>query len=326
MTETLLRIARAVLERERKGIQQLLDQLDGPLGTAFAEAVQVIKNARGRVVVTGLGKSGIVAKKIAGTLTSLGTPAIYVHPTESLHGDLGIVSPEDVVLAVSKSGRSDEFQVLIPLLKRRGLKIIAITADPNSDLARQADVVLNIGVREEADPMNLVPTVSTTVSMALGDALAIALLYEKDFRLEDFVNLHPGGSIGKKYWYRVRDMMLTGEEHLPVVPEDASMRDVILEMTAKRGITSVVDPENRVVGVITDGDLRRLLQREPNPFHLKARDVMTRNPKIIGPDELAAVAARKMEQYGITALIVVDEERHPIGIIHLHDLMKAGVV
>ncbi len=322
MEHDILELAREVLTEEIRGLERLRDRL----GSAFWQAVQLIKGRKGRVIVTGVGKSGIVAKKIAATLTSLGTPAIYLHPTESLHGDLGIVDKDDVVLAISKSGESDEFHVLIPLLKRWGLPIIAITANPESDLAQQADLTLLIDVPKEAGPLEVVPTVSTTVTMALGDALAVALLYEKDFRLEDFVSLHPGGAIGKKLWYRVRDMMLTGSEHVPVVQTDSSMKEVILEMTTKRGITSVVDEEGRVVGVITDGDLRRLLERVSNPFHLTARDVMTTHPKVIGPDELAVTAARKMEEYGITALIVIDEERRPIGIIHLHDLMRARVV
>ncbi len=322
MEQDVLELAKEVLTEEIRGLERLRDRL----GDAFWQAVQLIKSRKGRVIVTGVGKSGIVAKKIAATLTSLGTPAIYLHPTESLHGDLGIVDKDDVVLAVSKSGESDEFQMLIPLLKRWGLPIIAITANPDSDLAQQADITILIDVPKEAGPLEVVPTVSTTVTMALGDALAVALLYEKEFRLEDFVNLHPGGAIGKKLWFRVRDMMLTGPEHVPVVHTTSSMKEVILEMTTKRGITSVINDAGEVVGVITDGDLRRLLERVSNPFHLKAQDVMTTQPKVIGPDELAVTAARKMEEYGITALIVVDEQRHPIGIIHLHDLMRSRVV
>ncbi len=322
--EDILKTAREVISAEIKGLQELLSGLD----ENFIKAVRLILNhsPQGRVIVTGVGKSGIVAKKIAATLTSMGTPAIFLHPTESLHGDLGIVGRDDVVIAISKSGESDEFRALIPLLKRWGLPIIAITANPSSQLAQLADIILDLKISHEACPYNVAPTTSTTATMALGDALAIVLMNEKGLKVEDFAALHPGGAIGKRFWLKVEDMMLTGEKYVPVVSEDASMKEVILEMTSKRGITSVVDKDNRVVGVFTDGDLRRLLEKEKDIFSFKASDVMTRNPKTITRQELAIKAARKMEEYGITALIVVDEERHPIGVIHLHDLMRARVV
>ncbi|RKY96970.1 MAG: D-arabinose 5-phosphate isomerase, partial [Candidatus Hydrothermota bacterium] len=272
--EKILAIARDVLQKEKEGIQAIIDGL----GEDFIRAVRLILSKKGRVIVTGLGKSGIVAKKIAATLTSTGTPAIYLHPTESLHGDLGIVSRDDVVLAISKSGESDEFHLLIPLLKRWNLPIIAITANKDSELAHNSDVVLEVKVDKEACPYDLAPTVSTTATMALGDALSVVLLFEKNFRLEDFAALHPGGFIGKRFWLKVEDMMLTGEKYVPVVGTDADMKQVILEMTAKRGITSVVNEEKKVVGVITDGDLRRLLERESDIFRFKASDVMNRNP------------------------------------------------
>ncbi len=322
--EEILELGRNVIRSEIKGLTELLNGL----GQSFVDAVKLIleHSPNGRVIVTGVGKSGIVGKKIAATLTSMGTPAIFLHPTESLHGDLGIVGKDDVVIAISKSGESDEFRALIPLLKRWGLPIIAITASPGSQLAQLADIVIDLSVTREACPYDIAPTTSTTATMALGDALAIVLMNEKGLKVEDFAALHPGGAIGKKFWLKVEDMMLTGEKYVPVVPEDASMKEVILEMTSKRGITSVVDSENRVVGVFTDGDLRRLLEREKDIFSLKARDVMTKNPKTIKKHELAIKAARKMEEFGITALIVVDEDKHPIGIIHLHDLMRARVV
>lgn len=322
MKETYLAWAREVLETERQGLVRLEELLD----ERFVRAVEILARCRGRVILTGVGKSGIVAKKIAATFTSTGTPAIFLHPTESLHGDLGIVHPEDVVIAISKSGQSDEFQLLIPLLKRFGLPVIAITANPESDLGKNADVVLPIPGDQEAMLGNLVPTVSTTVTMALGDALAYVLLRIKGFTVQDFAALHPGGAIGKKIWLRVRDLMLTGPEHVPIVPEDAPMRDVILEMTSKRGITSVVDESGRLVGVFTDGDLRRLLEREHEVFHFRARDVMNPNPKTARPDELAAQAAQRMAQHGINALIVVDGDRRPVGILHLHDLMRERVI
>lgn len=314
--------ARKVLRSERAG----LEELESHLNHTFVDAVQILAACRGRVILTGVGKSGIVAKKIAATLTSTGTPAIFLHPTESLHGDLGIVHPEDVVIAISKSGESDEFQILIPLLKRFGVPIIAITARPDSDLAENADVVLTIPGDQEAMLGNLVPTVSTTVTMALGDALAFVLMRLKGFTVHDFAALHPGGAIGKKIWLRVRDLMLTGPDHVPVVSQQAPMMKVILEMTSKRGITSVVDDEGRLVGVFTDGDLRRLLEREHDIFRFCAKDVMTRHPKTASPDDLAAQAAQQMVMYGITALLVVDVENRPMGILHLHDLMRERVI
>ena len=324
--EEILKIAKEAIRRERLG----LEKLEKTLGDEFVKAVELILGRNGRVIVTGIGKSGIVGKKIAATMTSLGTPAIFLHPTESLHGDLGIVSKDDVILAISKSGNSDEFYTLIPLFKRWDIPIIAITANKNSELAKHADVLIILPDVKEACPYDIAPTVSTTLTMAIGDALAIALAYVKNFKLDDFAELHPGGAIGKKFWVRVEDMMLTGEKHVPIVNEDATMEEVILEMTSKRGITSVVDKEGRVVGVFTDGDLRRLLEKElinkQDIFKLHAKDVMTRDPKVITKNELATKAARLMEQYGVTALIVVDEDRHPIGIIHLHDLMRARVV
>ncbi len=322
----ILQLAREVIEKEKVGLEKLIDTL----GDEFVRAVETILSSKGRVIVTGIGKSGIVGKKIAATMTSLGTPAIFLHPSESLHGDLGIVSKDDVVLAISKSGNSDEFNTLIPLFKRWDLPVIAITANRDSELAKHADILIEIPDVKEACPFDVAPTVSTTITMAIGDAMAIVLANQKDFKLNDFAELHPGGAIGKKIWVKVRDMMLTGKKYVPVVSEDATMEEVILEMTSKRGITSVVDKDGHVVGVFTDGDLRRLLERElvnkKDIFKLRARDVMTRNPKVITPDELATKAARLMEKYGVTALIVIDEERKPVGIIHLHDLMRERVV
>ncbi len=319
--EEILKIAREVLEKEAQGILSLKETL----GDQFVKAVRIILSKK-RVIITGIGKSGIVGKKIAATLTSMGTPSVFLHPTESLHGDLGIVGKDDVVLAISKSGQSDEFHILIPLLKRWGIPVIAITANSDSELAKNSDLVLLLPDNHEACPYDIAPTVSTTETMALGDALSVVLLYEKKLRISDFAAFHPGGTIGKRFWLRVEDMMLTGEEHVPIVSEDTGMKDVIIEMTSKRGITSVVDDNGRVVGVITDGDLRRLLEREPDIFSLKASDVMSKNPKVIDKDSLAVEAANRMERYGITALIVVDDDMKPIGIVHLHDLMRQRVV
>lgn len=324
--EKILRLAKEVIEREKAGLEKVIDSL----GDEFVKAVEIILSSKGRVIVTGIGKSGIVGKKIAATMTSLGTPAIFLHPSESLHGDLGIVSKDDVVLAISKSGNSNEFNTLIPMFKRWDLPVIAITANRDSELAKHADVLVEIPDVKEACPFDVAPTVSTTITMAIGDAMAIVLADQKNFKLDDFAALHPGGAIGKRIWIKVKDMMLTGKKYVPVVREDATMEEVILEMTSKRGITSIVDKDGRVVGVFTDGDLRRLLEKElankKDIFKLRARDVMTRNPKVITQDELATKAARLMEKYGVTALIVIDEERKPIGIIHLHDLMRERVV
>ncbi len=324
--DKILNLAREVIEKEKAGLEKLIETI----GDEFVQAIEIILSCKGRVIVTGIGKSGIVGKKIAATMTSLGTPAIFLHPSESLHGDLGIVSKDDVVLAISKSGNSDEFNTLIPLFKRWDLPVIAITANRDSELAKHADVLIEIPDVKEACPFDVAPTVSTTITMAIGDAMAIVLADQKSFNLDDFAALHPGGAIGKKIWVKVKDMMLTGKKYVPIVSEDATMEEVILEMTSKRGITSVVDKDGRVVGVFTDGDLRRLLEKElankKDIFKLKAKDVMTRNPKVITPNELATKAARLMEKYGVTALIVIDEERRPIGIIHLHDLMRERVV
>lgn len=323
MREDLIKIGSEVIETEIEGLKRLKSSL----GESFEEACNLLYSTRGRVIVSGLGKSGIIGKKIAATLTSLGTPAIFLHPTESLHGDLGIISKDDVFIGISKSGDSDEFRILIPLIKRMGVPVIAITATPDSDLSNLSDITLYVPVEKEACPYDLAPTASSTAMLTLGDALAICVMRMKNFKLEDFAAYHPGGSIGKKIWLRVKDMMLTEDSMVPKVREDASMEEVILEMTKKRGITSVVDEKGKIVGVFTDGDLRRLLEKEKSRiFDFKAKDIMNPNPKIIKPDKLAVEAARKMEKYGITALIVVDENKKVIGIIHLHDLMKAKVV
>ncbi len=323
MEKDIVEIGRNVIETEIETLKALANHLD----INFKKACRMIYSTSGRVIISGLGKSGIIGKKIAATLTSLGTPAIFLHPTESLHGDLGIISKDDVFVGISKSGESDEFRILIPLVKRIGVPVIAITASPDSDLAHLADITLYVPVEKEACPYDLAPTSSSTAMLALGDAIAITVMRMKNVKLEEFASYHPGGSIGKKIWLRVADMMLSDDAQVPRVYEDASMEQVILEMTRKRGITSVVDKSGKIKGVFTDGDLRRLLERKRDKiFAFKARDVMNPNPKTIGPERLAVEAARKMEKYGITALIVVNENNEVIGIIHLHDLMKAKVV
>ncbi|MEN3045684.1 MAG: KpsF/GutQ family sugar-phosphate isomerase [Candidatus Hydrothermales bacterium] len=320
--EKIIERAKDVLKLESEGIRKIINMLD----SEFVRAVELILSTKGKLIVTGLGKSGIVAKKIAATFTSTGTPAMYLHPSESLHGDLGVVSETDTAFFISKSGQTEELQVLFLFFKRKNIPIISLTANKESDLAKNSDVVLHVPIDKEACPYDIAPTVSTTVFLAVGDALAIVVMEQKNFKAEDLAALHPGGVIGKRFWLKVRDMMVKGKD-VPIVHKDSPMKDVIIEMTQKRGITSVVDDNGKVVGVITDGDLRRLLEKSwEKIFTYKAYEVMTTNPKIIGPDALAYAAARKMEEYKITALIVVDKENRPIGVIHLHDLMKANVI
>lgn len=320
--EKIIKKAKEVIGLEIEGLRNLFDSID----EEFLKAIELLSSCKGKIIVTGVGKSGIIAKKIASTLTSTGSPALYLHPSESLHGDIGVVGEEDVVIAISKSGRTDEIAMIISFLKRRNIPIIAITSNKDSELAKESNISIIINVKKEACPFDLAPTVSTTMTLALGDAIAIVLMDLKRFKAEDFAALHPGGDIGKRFWLKVEDMMLTGEKHVPIVKYNAPMKDVILEMTTKRGITSVVDDEGRLIGVITDGDLRRLLEKTDRVFSLTAKDVMTTNPKVIDKDSLAIIAAKKMENYGITALIVIDDERKPIGIIHLHDLMRERVI
>jgi arabinose-5-phosphate isomerase len=314
---------RRVLKIEADAIRSLRDKID----ENFARAVELIYHCKGKVVVMGVGKSGIVARKIAATLASTGTPAFFVHPVEGLHGDLGMLAKEDIVMILSNSGETDEVSRVLPLLQRYGSKLIALTGNINSHLARAGDVVLDVSVKEEACPFGLVPTASTTAAMALGDALAIALLERRGFKENDFATLHPGGNLGKK-WLKVGELMHTGEA-FPMVGEDTSMREVIFEITSKRlGVTGVVDAGGKLAGVITDGDLRRALEKYGDLLNRKASDIMTRNPKWIEEDSLAAKAVQKMEEHSITSLFVSKGggDRTPVGIIHLHDLLKAGVV
>jgi len=315
--------AKRVLKIEADAIRSLMEKID----ENFEKAVELIYRCRGKVVVMGVGKSGIVARKIAATLASTGTPAFFIHPVEGMHGDLGMLAKEDIVMILSNSGETEEISRILPLLHRHGNKIVALTGNSVSNLGRAGDVVLDVSVREEACPFGLVPTASTTVAMALGDALAIALLERRGFKEEDFANLHPGGSLGKR-WLTVEDLMHTGEA-FPMVGEDAPMREAIFEITSKRmGVTGVADAHGNLVGVITDGDLRRAVEKYGDLLNRKASEVMTRNPKWIERDSLAARAVQRMEEYSITSLFVFtsQEEGKPVGIIHLHDLLKAGVV
>jgi arabinose-5-phosphate isomerase len=313
-------LARKVLQTEAAAILALVDRLD----ERFDVAVALLRNCRGRVIVTGMGKSGIICRKIAATLTSTGTAAIFLHPAEARHGDLGMIQGDDVVVALSHSGETDEVLLLLETIRRLGAKLIAITGGPRSTLAQAADVVLDCSVAEEACPMNLVPTASTTAALAIGDALAMTLLVEKGFREEDFASLHPGGKIGKRLM-RVENLMHAGKQ-CPVVAADTRMRDVIYEMSSKGlGMTCVVDgDEDALLGIITDGDLRRRMERGGEILDLRATDVMTRNPVSIPRTMLAAAALNIMEQRKITSLVVAEtgEPKRIAGVLHIHDLWR----
>ncbi len=320
--EDLLAIARRVVAIEGAAVQALAARLDD----RFARAVDLLAACEGRVVLTGMGKSGLVARKIAATMASTGTPALYLDPAEAAHGDLGMLARGDVVVALSYSGETEELLSLLPAVKRYGLPLIAMVGNGRSTLAQQSDVWLDVSVAEEACSLNLAPTASTTAALAMGDALAVALLEERGFRAEDFAVLHPSGALGRRLLLRVQDLMHTGGE-VPVVPEAAPMKDAILEITSKRlGMTAVVDAQGRLTGILTDGDLRRAMQRFTDIFARSVAECMTRNPKRIEREALAARAVQVMEQHSITALLIVDGAGRPEGAIHLHDLLKAGVV
>ena len=313
---------RRVLDIEAAALAALRDRL----GVAFSHALDLLLACRGKVVVTGVGKSGIVCRKIAATLASTGTPAFFLHAGEGSHGDLGTLVRGDVLLAVSNSGESAEVLSLLPVARRFALPLIALCGNPESTLARSADVTLDVSVPEEACPLGLAPTASTTAQMALGDALAIALLEERGFSVDDFALLHPAGALGRKL-LRVEDLMHRGAE-LPLVPERAPLKDTVVEITSKRlGVTGVLDASGELAGIVTDGDLRRGLERAADIRSLTAADLMTRRPKTIAGGALAAEAVALMERHAITSLfILADGSRRPAGVIHLHDLLRAGVV
>ncbi|HUI68561.1 MAG TPA: KpsF/GutQ family sugar-phosphate isomerase [Nitrospirota bacterium] len=318
--------AKRVLKIEADAVAALIGRID----ERFEQAVEMILDCEGRVVVTGMGKSGLIGKKIAATLASTGTPALFLHPAEGIHGDLGMVTRGDTVIALSNSGETDEIARMLPSLKRLGIKIIALTGNTDSTLAKNSDVVINVGVKEEACPLGLAPTASTTAALAMGDALAVALLDKRGFREEDFACFHPGGTLGKRLLLRVRDLMHIGDA-IPAVSEGTLIKDAIYEISSKKmGVTSVLDGAGKLVGVISDGDLRRWMERTEktgeNLLAKKAKDIMTKNPKVTNRDALAAEAVAIMERNSITCLIVTDHDAKPEGVIHLHDLLKAGVV
>ncbi len=314
--------AREILDIEARGILRVADRL----GADFVHAVGIIDGCRGKVVVTGLGKSGLVSRKIAATLASTGTPAVFLHAADGLHGDLGMVTRDDVVLAVSNSGETEELRQVLPAFKRLNLRLIVITGNVGSTLSREADVVLDAGVEREACPLGLTPTASTTAALALGDALAVVLLKKRGFREEDFAFRHPAGSLGRRLLLTVERLMHR-DGALPVVQETTAMKEVLIEMTSKQlGVTAVVDESGTLTGVVTDGDLRRGLERTGQLLQLIARDVMTWHPKIIEPEALAVRALAVMEQHAITSLFVLRPGTGaPDGVIHLHDLLKAGI-
>jgi len=328
MTTTRSEIATrqaALLERGRRVIRlecEALAEVERRLDERFARAVDLIASSTGRVIVAGVGKSGIIGRKIAATFTSTGTPATFLHPVDSVHGDLGIVGHDDVAILISKSGETDELVGLLQHLKRFGVRTIALTGVATSTLARHADVALDSWVQEEACPHDLAPTTSTTAALAIGDALAVALLEEKGFRREDFARIHPGGSLGRQLLTRVDDVMV--KERVPTLPLDATMREAIVLLAERRGIVIVLD-DDRLAGVLTAGDLTRLMERVADPLVVPVRDVMTTSPKAATLGELGSAAVYRMERHGIMAMPVVDEGRHVHGVVHLHDLMRAGV-
>jgi arabinose-5-phosphate isomerase len=315
-----------VLERGRRVIRlerEALAEVERRLDERFTRAVELIAASTGRVIVAGVGKSGLIGRKIAATFTSTGTPATFLHPVDSVHGDLGIVGDDDVAILLSKSGESDELVALLQHLKRFGVRTIALTGVAESTLARHSDVALDAWVREEACPHDLAPTTSTTAALALGDALAVALLEEKGFRREDFARIHPGGSLGRQLLTRVDDVMIP--DGIPTVPLGATMREAVVLLAERRGIAIILDEEDRLAGVLTAGDLTRLMERVADPLQVPVRDVMTTSAKVASIGELGSAVVYRMERHGIMAMPVLDEDRRVRGVIHLHDLMRAGV-
>ncbi len=318
-----LRLACETFDIEAQALLGLKARLD----SSFPRSVQAMLLCKGRVVVMGMGKSGHVGRKIAATLASTGTPAMFVHPAEASHGDLGMVTPGDIVLAISNSGESDELAAIIPAIKRLGITLVAMTGRADSSLAQHADLVLSSAVDQEACPLNLAPTASTTAQMAIGDALAVALLDARGFREEDFARSHPGGSLGRKLLIHVRDLMRSGDD-LPRVGPDASFTEMLREMTSKGlGFTAISDADDgKVLGIFTDGDLRRLIERDTDLRPLHARDVMHRAPRRVRDDALAVVAAEVMEQHRVTSVLVVDAAGVLVGALNSNDLMRAKVI
>ena len=319
----ILDVARNVLKIEGEAVLALTGRLDHN----FEKAVDIIYASKGRIVITGMGKSGLVGKKIAATLSSTGTPSFFMHPAEASHGDLGMVTADDVIIAISNSGETNEIVALIPFLKRFNVSLISLTGNPDSTLAKTSDVNVDISVKEEACTLGIVPTASTTATLAMGDAIAVALLTKRGFREEDFAFFHPSGSLGKKLFIRVKDLMHSGGS-LPITSPDASLTEAVMEISSKRlGTTVIAAKDRKILGVITDGDVRRGIERWGKAFFdMSAREVMTKNPKMVSEHELAAKVLGIMEKHSITSLVVSDLENRIAGVIHLHDILKQGIV
>lgn len=318
---SIIEKGKEVIRIEARAVAELESRIDDN----FVRAVEMIYRCKGRVTVTGMGKSGIIARKIVATLNSTGTPSLFLHPSDAVHGDLGMVRKEDVVICISKSGDTAELYKLIPIFKRIGVPVIAMVGNMNSKLAQNVDVVLDVSVKEEACPFDLAPTSSTTATLAFGDALAMALLDKRKFTPEEFAMYHPGGNLGKRLLLKIEELMVGGDA-IPKVKQNIPLRDAILEMTSKRlGATCVVDDDGKLIGIITDGDLRRLLQKTSDVTHITAEMMMNKHPKTISPEMLAAVALQEMEAHNISQLVVVDARRYPVGVVHLHELVKAGL-
>lgn len=319
--ELTIQKAKEVIRVEAEAVAALSSRI----GAAFVEAVELIFECKGRVIVTGVGKSGLVARKIAATLASTGTAAFFIHAAEGLHGDLGVVREEDVILIVTKSGDTNEIIALLPQLKNIGVKLITITGTLDTALTKVSDIVLDASVKEEACPHDLAPTASSTAALVLGDALAVALLERRGFTMEDFASIHPGGNLGKKLLTRMEDLMYTGE-HIPIMNEDSLFKDVILEMNRKRfGAVCIVDDNGKLKGIITEGDLRREIEKGEAILQSKASLIMSTEPKVVSSQTLAVEALAILEEHNILQIITVDEEQKPIGMIHLHDLLDAGI-
>jgi len=318
---SLLNKAREVILKEAESLREMADRLD----ENFEKAVNLIYKTKGKVIISGIGKSGQIARKIAATMSSIGTPAFFIHPTEGLHGDIGMALKGDVAIVISKSGDTEEIMRLIPIFKRLEIPIIALTGGNGSQLSREVDVVLDTSVRQEACSLEFVPTSSATAALVMGDALTAALVELRGFTADDFSFIHPGGALGRQL-IKVKDLMHTGDE-LPIVRDTAGFKVMLTEMSSKKfGVALVVDDKNRLIGIFTDGDLRRTVESRIDPMILLARDIATPNPKRIDAEEFGATAVAIMEEHNITSLVIVDDENHPVGLIHLHDLLKAKVV
>lgn len=317
----ILKLAHEVFDIEADSISKLKDKLNDD----FIKAIDVLYNCKGRVIVSGMGKSGLIGRKIAATFSSTGTPSYYLHPAESTHGDSGVITREDVVIAISNSGETAELLQLLPLIKRFGIKLIAMTGKDNSTLAQKSDMVLDVAVEKEACPLGLAPTASTTATLAMGDALAVCLLQKRGFTPQDFLMFHPSGALGKGILYRISDIMISGND-LPIIKSDKTFKDAVVEVSSKNlGVAIVVDDNLKTLGILTDGDIRRILLKYNDISTLILKDVMTKNPITIKKDELAAKALQIMEQHSITSIVINDDKGSPEGLIHIHDLLKAGV-